>query len=66
MQLSQNQKQFSQFFSAFSESTINLEYFQKNVEPQRWFLSEIIGWEKRRYLNAHKAPCQNIYGKSTF
>ena len=35
MILSQNQKQFSQFFSAFPESTINLEYFQKNVEPQR-------------------------------
>ena len=56
MILSQNQKQFSVFFSASPKSTKNLEYFQKKFEPQRWFPSEIIHWEKQCYLNAQKNP----------
>ena len=42
MQLSQNQKLFSEVFSAFPESTQNLEYLEKEDEPQRPFLCEII------------------------
>ena len=65
MQLSQNQKKFSEFLSAFPESTQNLKDFQKKVEPHRRFLTEIIDWKKRSYLNAQKAPCQNSYREST-
>ena len=32
-QLSQKQKAFSQFFLAFSKSTLTFEYFQKKDEP---------------------------------
>ena len=52
MQLPQNQKISSEFLSAFPESTLNLEYFEKEKEPQRLFLSEIIDCKKPGYLNA--------------
>ena len=65
MQVSQNQKIFSEFFSAFPKSPYNLEYFEKKDEPQRLFVSEIIDSKERGYLNAKKAPCQNTYGQST-
>ena len=45
MQLSQNQKNFSQFFSVFPASTYNFEYFQKKVDTHRRFLTEIIDWK---------------------
>ena len=32
--LSQKQKAFSQFFLAFSKSTLNFEHFQKKDDPQ--------------------------------
>ena len=56
MQLSNNQKKFSQVFSKLSEYIKNLEYFQKKFERQRWFPSEMNDWEKRSSLNAQKAP----------
>ena len=46
MQLSRNRKIFSRFFSAFPKSKENFEYFGKTDEPQRLFVSEIIGWKK--------------------
>ena len=42
MQLSQNRKIFSEFFSAFVQGTKILEYFEKKDDPQRLFVSEII------------------------
>ena len=39
-QLSQNLKAFSEFFIAFSESTLNFEHFQKKDDPHSWFISE--------------------------
>ena len=33
MQLSQKQKAFSQFFFAFSKSTLNFEHFQTKDDP---------------------------------
>ena len=39
------------FFAAFPESTKNLEYFEKNDEPESWFLSDIIDCKKHDYLN---------------
>ena len=59
MLLSQNQKISSQFFSAFSKSTKNLEYFEKKDEDRKLFFSEIIGCKNGAFLNAEKAPCQN-------
>ena len=61
MQLSQNQKIFSQTFFPFPESTKDLEFFFKKELPQGLFLSEIINCKRRGYLTAYKAPCQNTY-----
>ena len=65
MQLCQNQKIFSQFFSAFPECIYNLEYFEKKYVPQRFFLSEFNDSKKRSYLNAEKVLYLNTYGQST-
>ena len=46
MQVSQNQKIFSEFFSAFPKSPYNLEYFEKKDEPQRLLVSEIREFKK--------------------
>ena len=45
--LSQKQKAFSQFFLAFSKSTLNFEHFQKKDDPRSLFISEITHSEKR-------------------
>ena len=44
--LSQKQKTFSQFFSAFLKSTLNFEYFQKKNDPHRQWISQITVSEK--------------------
>ena len=41
-QLSQNQKIFSEVFSAYPESLKNLKYFEQKDQPQGPFHSEII------------------------
>ena len=53
------------FFSTFSESTLNIRITWKKDEPQRLFVSEIIVCKKQGYLNAQNALCQNTYGQST-
>ena len=52
MQLSENQKIFSELFSAFLKSGSNLQCFEKEDDPQRLFASEIIDCKNRGYLNA--------------
>ena len=47
MQLSQKLKSFSQFFSAFSKSKVNLEHFRKKDDPHGLFVSEATTCEKR-------------------
>ena len=47
MQLSQKQKTFSQFLSAFSTSRLNIEHFQKRDDPHSLFISEATVFEKR-------------------
>ena len=42
MFLSQKQKTFSQFFSSFLKSSINLERFRKKDDPHSWCISEIM------------------------
>ena len=45
--LSQNDNAFSEFFLAFSKSTLNFEHFQKKDDPRSLFISEITHSEKR-------------------
>ena len=47
MQLFQNLKTFSQFFSAFSKSKLHFEYFQKKDDTHSLFISEATACEKR-------------------
>ena len=61
MQLSPNEKIFSHFLFKFPKSPQNLEYFEKEDENPRLFVSEILDLKKRGYLNAKKARCQNTY-----
>ena len=49
--LSQKQKTFSAFFIAFLKFAWNLEHFRKKDEYPSLIISEIIGAEKRAYLN---------------
>ena len=51
MQLSQNQKIFSETFAGFPEFKWKLEYVEKEDEPQRSFLSKIIDRKEWVYLN---------------
>ena len=51
MQLSQKQKFFSQFVSAFLNSELNFEHFQKNDDRHSWRISEITESEKRGEIN---------------
>ena len=44
--LSQKQKTFSQFFSAFLKSTLNFAHFQKKVDPHSPCSSKITVSEK--------------------
>ena len=50
-QLSRKQKTFSQFFSAFSKSSLNFEDFQKKDESHGRGISEIRDSEKDGYIN---------------
>ena len=50
------------FFVHF-QITSSFEYFEKNDEPGRLFVSEIIDYKKRCYLNAEKGAYQNTYGQ---
>ena len=44
--LSQKRKTFSQFFSAFSKSTLNFEHFQKKDHPHSLIISQMTISEK--------------------
>ena len=52
MYLSQKLNPFSHDFIAFLDSTLNLEHFEKEVQPHSLSISEIIHTEKSDYLNA--------------
>ena len=65
MQLRQNQKIFVQFFSAFKKSAWNLGYFERDDDPQRLSVFEIVDGKKRSYWHVQKDPCQNTYPQST-
>ena len=49
--LSQKQKIFSEFFSAFSESALNLEHFQKKMTLIDYVFPKLKNHEKRAKTN---------------
>ena len=46
IKLSQKQKTFPAFFSAFSKSNLNFEHFQKMDDPHSLFISDSTACEK--------------------
>ena len=40
-QLSKQEKHFAQFFAVFLKSRLNLEHFEKKVDPHSFSISEI-------------------------
>ena len=52
MHLSQKQKIFSQFFSAFSESALNFEHFQTKMTLIAYLFPKLKNHEKRANTNA--------------
>ena len=46
MQLSGNQKKFTQFFAAFLKSKLNFNHFEKKDDPNSFCSSEITDSEK--------------------
>ena len=49
--ISQKQKIFSRFFTAYLECASNLQIFEKKEEHPSLFISEIIDSERVGYLN---------------
>ena len=49
--LSQKQKIFSEFFSAFSESALNLKHFQKKMTLIAYVFPKLKNHEKRAKTN---------------
>ena len=49
--ISQKQKIFSGFFTAYLECASNLQHFEKKEEHRSLFISEIIDSERVGYLN---------------
>ena len=47
MHLSQKENTFSEFFSAFFESALNFEHFQKKDDPHSLCISGISDHERR-------------------
>ena len=51
MQLPKNLDAFSWFFIAFSQSSLNVDHFEKKDEPHRSRFPEVIHSERRVYLH---------------
>ena len=51
MHLSQKQKSFSKFFSAFSETSLNFEKFQKKMALIAYVFPKLKNHEKRAKTN---------------
>ena len=65
MKLSEKVKIFSQFFTAFLNSTFNFEHFEKKDESHSLCLSEIVDCEIDVYLNVKRIILQYAIGQST-
>ena len=51
MKLSQKQKQFSEFFFAFSKSILISKHLPRKDDPHNWCISRITCSEKHYYIN---------------
>ena len=63
MLLSKEQKIFSQFFSAFRKSGINVKHFQKKGDPQSLCMSKITACEGRGLTNSSNVPFRRPFDK---
>ena len=50
MQLSQKLKNFSEFFPAFSKSSLNFEHFQTKDDAHSLFICGATAFDKRVYI----------------
>ena len=66
MHISLKMKTCSRFFIAFLNSTLNLEYFEKNDQSQSLSLTDIINCERCSYLNVQKAIFHATLRKTTY
>ena len=64
--LSQKEKTFSQFFSAFSKSTLNFEHSGKKGDPHSRCISEITVSEKGGSINVCKIPFKRSLPEKTW
>ena len=64
--LSQKQKTFSQFFSAFLKSTLNFEHFGKKDDPHSRCISQITVSEKGYSINVCKIPFKRTLPNKTW
>ena len=63
--LSQKQKTFSRFFSAFLKSTLNFEHSGKKDDPPSRCISQISVSEKRDSINVCKIPFKRSLPQKT-
>ena len=64
--LSQKQNTFSQFFSAFSKSTLNFEHSRKKDDPPSRCISQITVSEKGDSINVCKIPFKRSLPQKTW
>ena len=64
MQLSQKQKDFSQFLASFSKSRLNFQHFQKQDDPHRWCISDITDSKKHGEMNVWKFTFQTTLSQA--
>ena len=66
IQLSREQKTFSEFFFAFLKSRLNFENFQKKDDSNSWGISKITKSEKQDLINVYKVLFKGILQKATW
>ena len=64
--LSQKQKTFSEFFSAFLKSTLNFEHSRKKDDPHSRCISQITVSEKGDSINVCKIPFKRSLPQKTW
>ena len=65
MQLGHKEKNFSEFFFAFSKSWLNFKHLRKKHGPRSWCISGSTGSEKYGYVNVQKAGFQRTLRQTT-
>ena len=63
MQISRKLKTFSEFFTAFLKSTLNLVYFDTKDQSHSLSITEIINCETGSYLNVQRPSFMQRFGR---